>query len=520
MTMHDPSGAARLRASAPSVADLVQAQASAVPHHTYVESATGTRRVTYGELRTICRRWADLLEDLGVAAGETVGVALADPVDCALVLLGVLASGRVAAPIDPAATSVETEAVCRRTAPRLVVSDRPPPADGAEWVTMPAGSFALRPADEKEPERFGRAFFDRSVSGPTGGIVLSTSGTTGVAKVIRLAQPELLQAARSIATHHGFGPEDRGFNPLPLFHVNAEVVGLLATLTAGSTLVLDDRFHRHGFWDVLARHRVTWVNAVPAILARLSELQEGEVVPAGIRFVRSASAPLPLPVLERFERATGVPVVETYGMTEAASQITANPVDGPRKPGSVGRPVGVEVRVGDGAGAPGTVGPVGIRGPSVIRSYALPGYEDRFDADGWLDTGDLGYLDEDGYLFLVGREDDVINRSGEKIYPREVEDVVLAEPAVTAAVVVGSEHDVLGCVPVVYLVVDGVDGPGDQAVAEAVVTRVQARCAAALSRPKRPAAYYVVQALPRGATGKIQRRAVGGGVPIYALLVQ
>jgi oxalate---CoA ligase len=521
MTTSEPAGDGRaVEVVASDVAELVQAQAAVRPHRGFVESATGSRRVTYGELQAVTRRWRDVLEDLGVTAGDRVGIAISDPVDFALVFLGVVAAGRVAAPIDPTATEREILSVCERTRPRLVVADRPAPGDEVEWVTMPAESFALQEAPDGIGDALPRHPADRGSAEVTGGVVLSTSGTSGSPKVIHLGQPALLHAARAVAGHHGLTPGDRGFNPLPLFHINAEVVGLLSTLVAGSTLILDDRFHRHGFWDMLGRGGVTWINAVPAILARVADLQDGEMVPDGIRFARSASAPLSLPVLERFERATGIPVVETYGMTEAASQITANPVDGLRKAGSVGRPVGVEVRVGSGEPDPGVVGPVGIRGPSVIGSYASSGYEDRFDAGGWLETGDLGYLDEDGYLFLVGRADDVINRGGEKIYPREVEDVVLADPAVVAVAVVGSDHEVLGRVPVAYLVVEGVSGPTARAVAEDVVARVQDRCARALSRPKRPAAFYVVASLPQGANGKIRRRAVAGEDPIYALLVQ
>lgn len=522
MTVHEPGGKARaLHAAALDLAELIDAQALERPHRGFVEAATGSRRVTYGELRAVTGRWSDLLDDLGVRTGDRVGIAISDPVDFALVFLGVVAAGRTAAPIDPSATEGEIVAVCERTRPRLVVSDRAAPGDGVEWVTMPAGSFTLNQA---EPEGMDSSVTSRpdprSRVEPAGGVVLSTSGTTGAPKVIQLSQAALLHTARAVAAHHDLGPNDRGFNPLPLFHINAEVVGLLSTLAAGAALVLDDRFHRHGFWELMGRHGITWINAVPAILARVADLQDDERPPPGIRFARSASAPLPLPVLERFEGATGIPVVETYGMTEAASQITANPVEGCRKAGSVGLPVGVEVRVGADPQAPYAVGPVGIRGPSVIGSYASRGYEERFDQDGWLDTGDLGYLDEDGYLFLVGRADDVINRGGEKIYPREVEDVVLADPDVVAAAVVGSDHEVLGRVPVAYLVIGGVDGTDGRAVAEAVVARVQERCTGNLSRPKRPAAYYVVDALPQGANGKIQRRAVAGGNAIYSLLAQ
>ncbi len=481
--------------------------------HVVVESASAGRTVTYGELRRIACRWAALLDDLDVARGETVGLAVRDPVDFSLVFVGAISAGRMVAPLDPHAPDAELAATCARTAPTIVVSDRGAPEGVAsEWVTMPAGAFCLAGTRSVLPAQRPRP--------GTGGVILSTSGTTGVPKVIRLDEAQLLHTAGAVASHLELSPADRAYNSLPLFHINAQVVGLLATLVSGSTIVLDDRFHRRGFWAAAARHRCTWINAVPAILARLAVLEETETVPEGIRFARSASAPLPVPVLERFEAATGIPVVETYGMTEAASQIAANPLHGPRKPGSVGLPVGAEVRVVADGRDHDAVGRVEIRGPGVIRSYASAGYEDRVDAEGWLETGDLGYVDDDGYLFLVGRADDVINRGGEKIYPKDVEDVVLGTPGVAAAAVVGWDHDVFGRVPVAYIVARGVCGDGDRRSAELLVGRVQERCDRLLSRPKRPVAYHVVGHLPQGATGKVRRRALAGVAPIYSLLLR
>jgi oxalate---CoA ligase len=497
------------------VARLVWLRSMTACDHVYLESAGEGPALTYGELCRASARWDALLDDLDVVPGQTVGVAVSDPLEFAVVFLGVLSSGRWVAPLDASATDAELAGACARGAPRLVVADRPPPPGvPVEWVALPHGACYLAgtPSGALAMPRVG-----------SGGVVLSTSGTTGAPKVIRLDEVQLLHTAGSVAAHLELSSGDRGFNPLPLFHINAEVVGLLATLIAGATLVLDDRFHRRGFWAAMERHRATWLNAVPAILARLAVLEDGERVPSRVRFARSASAPLPVAVLERFERVTGIPVVETYGMTEAASQITANPLHGPRKAGSAGLPVGTEVRVaaGDGVPAsPGQVGRVGIRGPSVIRAYSSPGYDDRVDADGWLETGDLGYLDADGYLFLVGREDDVINRGGEKIYPKEVEDVALGDASVQAVAVIGWDHEVLGRVPVSYLVLDGVRGPGDEGLAAELVGRVHERCTRMLSRPKRPVAYHVVKRLPQGATGKVRRRALTGVPVVYSLLVR
>jgi acyl-CoA synthetase (AMP-forming)/AMP-acid ligase II len=255
---------------------------------------------------------------------------------------------------------------------------------------------------------------------------------------------------------------------------------------------------------------------VPAIISRLADPDFDEVIPSRIRFIRSASAPLPIATSTRFEANTGIPVLETYGMTEAASQITANPVDGVRKPGSVGRPVGAEVRVVEGEPAMENsesvrgkiIGHVEIRGPSVIAAYAGHHHADRIDAHGWLRTGDLGHFDEDGYLYLDSRTDDVINRGGEKVFPREIEELILADADVEAVAVVGAPDPELGQVPVAYVVLRGAEGGSDLAVAAEVTARLRDHLSAALVRSKRPVAFSVVRDLPAGATGKVQRRAL------------
>jgi acyl-CoA synthetase (AMP-forming)/AMP-acid ligase II len=347
-----------------------------------------------------------------------------------------------------------------------------------------------------------------------GGIFLCTSGTTGTPKGILLREDQLTHVAAAVAAHHRLTPADRGYCCLPLFHINAEVVGLLGTLAAGACLVVDRKFSRRGFWELIGTRQITWINAVPAIITILA-MDPPVAVPGRVRFIRSASAPLAPSALERFEDSFGIPVVETYGMTEAASMITANPLDGPRKAGSAGRPAGTEVRVVSRDEdllrpcPPGTIGRVQIRGPGVITEYAAGGPAGAIDADGWLETGDLGHLDQDGYLFLAGRSDDVINRGGEKIYPREIEEFLLTQPGVRSAVVVAASDEVLGQRPVAYVVpaasaasaVPATD-PGGPDLADAL----RAACSTALPRPKRPTEFCLVPELPLGATGKVSRR--------------
>jgi oxalate---CoA ligase len=356
-----------------------------------------------------------------------------------------------------------------------------------------------------------------------GGIYLCTSGTTGTPKGILLGEEQLAHVAAAVASHHRLTPADRGYCCLPLFHVNAEVVGVLSALAAGACLIVDRKFRRRGFWELIEARQATWINAVPAIITILGMDPPAAPLSERVRFIRSASAPLAPAALRRFEESFGIPVVETYGMTEAASMITANPLDGPRKAGSAGLPAGSEVRVvecpegssgssgslwSSGSSGPclpcpaGTVGRVQIRGAGVIKEYAANGRAGAFDADGWLDTGDLGHLDSDGYLFLAGRSDDVINRGGEKIYPREIEDFLLAQPGVRSAVVIGARDEVLGERPVAYVVPAGSPAPDGLELADAL----REACETKLQKPKRPTEFCLMAELPLGPTGKVARR--------------
>jgi len=382
----------------------------------------------------------------------------------------------------------------------------------AGMVTGGAGpATGTMAADSGATPSFGITAFDLSpltAGADGGGIFLCTSGTTGTPKGILLGEAQLAHVASSVADWHRLGRSDRGYCSLPLFHVNAEVVGLLATLRAGAYLAVDRKFSRRGFWDLISAERITWINAVPAIISILA-MDPPADPPARLRFVRSASAPLPRAALERFERSVGVPVIETYGMTEAASMITANPLDGPRKPGSAGRPASAQVRIalpdppalpGGRLATAGDIGRVLIRGAGVITAYASGGRPGAIDDEGWLDTGDLGYLDADGYLFLAGRSDDVINRGGEKIYPREIEEILLAQPGVHSAAVVGLTDEVLGERPVAYVV------PECGAVAGEIEDVLRAACAQRLPRHKQPSEFWLVDEMPLGPTGKISRR--------------
>jgi acyl-CoA synthetase (AMP-forming)/AMP-acid ligase II len=510
-----------------AVAELLAIRAAERPYRVaYLEGHSGAV-LTWGQLARQAQAWqsfastdaanGDAATGQGIGSGRRIGLVVSDPLVMIGAFLAALSAGVTVAPLNPDGALAERWRQQRALGLSAVVTDDPDADCGAlpRWLLDPRGETpvlrpigAARPADIDHPG-------PSSPAAPTwdAAVVLASSGTTGTPKLIPLTESQLLRVAGCLAAHHELGPAERGYSPLPLFHINALVVGVLSTLVSDSSLVVDRRFSASRFWEVVGRAEVTWLNLVPAIIGvlALGDPPSAEIS-RRIGFARSASAPLPSATRERFERLTGIGVLETYGMTEAASQITANPREPRlRRAGSVGRPVGLEARVVDREQCPlpaGQVGQLQIRGASVVSRYWAPcptdpatggaGARVQATQGGWLDTGDLGLIDGDGYVYLVGRLDDVINRGGEKVFPRDVEEVLLADSEVVAAAVVGRPHPRLGEEPVAFVLArEGTDEA-------ALSARLAKRCEQELSRFRRPAEITVTDALPTGPTGKIR----------------
>ena len=334
-------------------------------------------------------------------------------------------------------------------------------------------------------------------------LALHTSGTTARPKLVPLRHVNLCASARNIAVALELGPDDRGLSPMPLFHVHGLVAGVLSALYAGGAAWCAPRFDALRLFRWLDAAEPTWVTAVPtmyrALLARAGRNRR-TVERHRLRLLRSSSAAMPPGLLTRLEEAFGVPVLESYGMTEAAQQICANPPPpGRRKPGSVGPAAGPEVRILDADGAPaatGTDGEVAIRGENVMAGYAdnPAANAAAFTADGWFRTGDWGRLDADGDVTLAGRIRDIINRGGEKLSPAEIEHALLAHPRVTEAVAFAVPHRALG------------EDVGAAVVADGAGEReLRAFAAARLASFKVPRHLVLVAKLPRGPTGKVIR---------------
>ena len=440
----------------------------------------------------------------------------------AIVWLSALTGGHTLIPVAPDAPAQEVMRIAALFPPEVVIAQQQEDATRcglppAGILTQDACAALLHDAEPDAGNIFAPA---------AGQVCLRTSGSTGLPKSVLLGEEQIAWTADQIRLSHQLAPADRGLAVLPFSHVNAPVVSLCASLLAGSAVVIAPRFSRSRFWGWIEQHRITWASIVPTILALLLQTERPAFLPGALRFVRTASAPLPAIQLLQFERQFGVPVIETYGLTEAASQVCANPFPpGRHVPGSVGKPAGVALRVcrpdaGSGQGlqdmARGEAGEVCVAGPGVVTSYVGDAAPDAFQ-DGWFRTGDLGYQDADGYLYLIGRLRDMILRGGESIAPREIEEVLLAHSAVLEAAVIGRPDPLYGEQVAAFIV-------AREAWTAALEERLRAHCAEYLSQHKIPATFTATDALQRTHSGKVDRQGLrwqatpqqASGVDIHA----
>jgi acyl-CoA synthetase (AMP-forming)/AMP-acid ligase II len=477
-----------------------------------VEPASG-ERTSYGELRETADRLARSLAAAGVEPGDAVAMSLPNGPEIVAAFLGAVAAGAAAAPLNQAYTAEEFRAYLEDLQPSamLFLRGEESPARAAcaalgvrqlELAGATTGELGLgvdlaAAAVPRDPEAVA--------------LLLHTSGTTSKPKGVPIRQRNLAASARAIAATYGLSSRDASHCAMPLFHVHGLVASTLATLASGGCVIAPRRFSASAFWAECAAHGATWYSAVPTIhRILLSRAEDGATDDAGhgLRFARSCSSALPGPLMESFEGRFGLPLVEAYGMTEAAHQMASNPLPpGERRASSVGQPTGTEIAILDESWSPlplGAIGEVCVRGPGVVDRYrANPEATAASFRDGWFRTGDSGSLSPDGYLSLAGRIKELINRGGEKISPHEVEDALLSHPEVVEAVAFALP-----------------DAKYGEAVGVAVVARsavgaeaLRAHCAERLAAFKVPARVHVVDAIPKGPTGKVQRRLLSEQLP-------
>ncbi len=475
--------------------------------------APGRKPLSYAAVYAHVVRTAAALRRRGIRRDDTVAIVLPNGPEMASAFLSV-SVGAVCAPLNPAYRADEFEFyLSDLPAKALIIAGLPdtPAREVARGAEIPVIELAWSPEDPAglfTLDGWPASELDDALEVPHASdiaLVLHTSGTTSRPKIVPLTHANLSASARHIAASLELTSEDRCLNVMPLFHIHGLVAALLASLQAGGGVVCTPGFVGPSFFDWMAEFRPTWYTAVPTMHASIisrAEANRATIDTHALRFIRSSSAALPRTTLAQLEEIFRVPVVEAYGMTEAAHQMASNPLPpGVRKPGTVGRAAGPAISVLDAEGRPlpaGVRGEVAIQGPNVTTGYARnPGANAAAFTNGWLRTGDEGILDEGGYLTILGRLKEVINRGGEKISPLEVDEVLMAHPAVAQAITFAASDAVLGEEVAAAVVLRQGMTVSERQIREFVAVR--------LAHFKVPRRVLFMSSIPAGPTGKLQR---------------
>ena len=467
--------------------------------------------LTYAGLRALIERTTATLNDLGIGLGDRVAIVLPNGSEMATAFLCV-ASAATSAPLNPAYKQDEFEFYLEDIKAKALIveagSDSPAirAAEklGVALLTLIPEPHVAAGAFELSGSPLGAAIRPGPAKPDDVALILHTSGTTSRPKIVPLHHANIWTSARNIAASLELSENDRALNVMPLFHIHGLIAGLCAPLSRGGSVFCTPGFNALKFFAEMEEARPTWYTAVPTmhqtILTRAGRHKE-VIARRPLRFVRSSSSSLPPTVIGELEAAFKCPVIEAYGMTEATHQMASNPLNGIRKPGSVGVPAGPEIAIMDEAGGlmgAGETGEVVIRGENVTAAYENnPKANGEAFVNGWFRTGDQGVIDADGYLTLTGRLKEIINRGGEKISPREADEALMDHPAVLQAVAFAVPHPMLG------------EDVGAAVVLREGLSATEQELGAFLSERlaafKTPRKILFLAEIPKGATGKLQR---------------
>jgi long-chain acyl-CoA synthetase len=498
----------------PTLRDYIDRRAAETPDSPYLIAPETGAVMTYRDLQRASRELARFLSARGVRKADKIALMLHNGYQTARLLIGVMYAGCTAAPLNLLSQTSQLTYVLDHSdtvlvftsaelEPRVREALSSVPRDIEVVLVDPDSTAALHTRSDANRS----AAAESPLSEADDALLMYTSGTTGVPKGVLHTHRSVVAGGEYTSRAHGLTPDDRVLCALPLYHINGQIVTAVAPLVHGGSVVMPHRFSVGNYWQLVAEHRCTWINVVPTIIAYLlnaPDPREAGLDISCVKFCRSASAPLPPELHRAFEAKFGIGIIETFGMTETNAPCFTNPLEPSRRRiGSPGQAYGneakiVEPKTGERQPA-GVVGEIMLRGENVMKCY----YKDpattakTLRADGWLHSGDLGYMDEDGFVFVTGRIKELIIKGGENIAPREIDEALLAHAAVLEAAAVGMPDPIYGQEILACVVLK----PG----AGCTIAELGAHCTRVLGAYKSPKLIRIVETLPKGPSGKVQR---------------
>ena len=490
---------------------FIDERAKQEPNKVYLTAPEARLTLTYGQLREDSLNLGKHLIKLGLQKGDKVSFMLGNGYQTTKIFLGTMYAGFVISPLNLMSQPSQLEYVLDHSDTKLVfyTADQQSGLKQAikrvnrdiRLIQIDNDAEAIFPADKDVLNFSFPKVFETDEA-----VLLYTSGTTGVPKGVLLSHKNMVAGGNYTTQAHELTPADRALCSLPLYHINGEVVTAVAPLISGGSVVMPHRFRASNFWELISKYGCTWFSVVPTIisyLASATDLEGKNLKLDQLRFGRSASSALPPTLHKTFEKKFKVSIVETMGLTETAAPVFSNPMDpGKRKYGSPGVAVGNTAKIVDKQGrevSRGTLGEIMIRGDNVMKGYyKAPDLTAKaVEPDGWLHTGDLGYMDGDGFVFVEGRIKELIIKGGENISPQEIDEALYRHPAVLEAAAVGMPDEHYGEEIMCGVVLKP----------NCIITEEELRCHCLehLGQFKTPKVIKLMDDLPKGPSGKIQR---------------
>ena len=494
-----------------TIRNHIDKRAQQEPDKIYMIAPEPKLELTYGQLKEDSATLGKSLMKIGLRKGDKVSFMLGNGYQTNKIFLGSMYSGFVIAPLNLLAQPSQLEYVLDHSDTKLVFFTEDQKERLETAINNLKGDIKLIQIDNDAETIFPG---DEDISGfdlpdvteEDSALLLYTSGTTGVPKGVILSHKNMVAGGQYTALAHELTPEDRALCSLPLYHINGEVVTAVTPLVSGGSVVMPHKFSSSNFWEIISEYGCTWFSVVPTIISYLTSgtsLEGKDFNLDRLRFGRSASSALPPSLHKAFEEKFNISIVETMGLTETAAPVFSNPMDpSKRKYGSPGQAVGNTAKIigKEGNEVPrGTQGEIMIKGDNVMKGYykAPDKTAEALEPDGWLHTGDLGYLDEDGFIFVTARIKELIIKGGENIAPKEIDEALYKHPMVQDAAAVGMPDESYGEEITACVVLK----PGCTTTEE----ELRNHCLEHLGEFKTPKVIKLMADLPRGPSGKIQR---------------